>query len=53
MADTTHAEQLFFTQAGLDKSRVQTIVDDALNSADDGELFRSANHFWHPCLWFR
>lgn len=39
MTDEAHAEQLFFEQAGLDKSRVQTIVDDALNGADDGELF--------------
>ena len=39
MADTAQADQLFFNQAGLDKSRVQTIVDDALNGADDGELF--------------
>ena len=39
MADATQADQLFFNQAGLDKSRVQTIVDDALNGADDGELF--------------
>ena len=39
MADAAQADQLFFNRAGLDKSRVQTIVDDALNGADDGELF--------------
>ena len=39
MTETTHAEKLFFDKAGLDKSRVQTIVDDTLSRADDGELF--------------
>jgi TldD protein len=32
-------DDLFFTQAGLDRSRVQRLVDDTLSSADDGELF--------------
>ncbi len=39
MTETTHAEKLFFDKAGLNKSRVQDIVDDALSGADDGELF--------------
>jgi len=30
---------LFFDKAGLDRTQVQEIVDDALGSADDGELF--------------
>src|ERR1700733_6622662 len=30
---------LFFGNAGLDRDDVQAIVDDALTSADDGELF--------------
>ncbi|HEY6578692.1 MAG TPA: metalloprotease TldD [Rhizomicrobium sp.] len=30
---------LFFDKAGLDRSAVQGIVDDALSGADDGELF--------------
>ena len=30
---------LFFGKAGLDRSQVQSIVDDALAGADDGELF--------------
>jgi TldD protein len=29
----------FFGKAGLDRRAVQTLVDDALNDADDGELF--------------
>ena len=37
MTDT--GETLFFTQAGLDRRRLQTVVDDALGQADDGELF--------------
>jgi TldD protein len=39
MTDKTTTDDLFFTQAGLDRSRLQTIVDDALVRADDGELF--------------
>jgi len=30
---------LFFDKAGLDRGTVQTIIDDALSDADDGELF--------------
>ncbi|MSO75621.1 MAG: metalloprotease TldD [Alphaproteobacteria bacterium] len=32
-------DALFFEQAGLDRSRVQSRVDEALHGADDGELF--------------
>jgi TldD protein len=32
-------DTLFFTQTGMDRGRVQRLVDDALNGADDGELF--------------
>ncbi len=32
-------QSLFFTQSGLDRSRTETIVNDALKGADDGELF--------------
>ena len=39
MTEAAHAERLFFDRASLDKNRVQTIVDDALTGADDGELF--------------
>jgi TldD protein len=35
MADT----DLFFRKDGLDRARVQTLVDDSLKHADDGELF--------------
>ena len=38
MAEPT-AQDLFFTRAGLDEKRVARIVDDALQGADDGELF--------------
>lgn len=30
---------LFFSQTDLDRNRVQSIVDDTIDSADDGELF--------------
>ena len=39
MTDLAATDELFFTRAGLDRGRVQGIVDDALNGADDGELF--------------
>lgn len=32
-------DELFFDRAGLDSGRTQAIVDDALDGADDGELF--------------
>ncbi len=39
MTDLAHTDELFFTRAGMDRPRVQAIVDDALHGADDGELF--------------
>ncbi len=39
MSDIAAAEELFFTRTGLDRARVDGIVGDALNGADDGELF--------------
>ncbi len=39
MTDLAATDELFFTRAGLGRGRVQDIVDDALNGADDGELF--------------
>ncbi len=39
MADLRTTDQLFFERAGLDRGRIETIVDDALDGADDGELF--------------
>ncbi len=32
-------KDLFFGQTGLDRGRVQNLVDETLNGADDGELF--------------
>src|SRR5262245_41370265 len=39
MADLARTEELFFTRAGMDKSRVERIVSEALHGADDGELY--------------
>ncbi|MEK9722271.1 MAG: metalloprotease TldD [Rhodospirillaceae bacterium] len=39
MTDFAVTDDLFFTRAGLDKARVESLVDDALSGADDGELF--------------
>src|ERR1700675_715778 len=35
----TSPKDLFFGEAGLDRSRVQRLVGDTLNGADDGDLF--------------
>ena len=39
MTDMARLDDLFFTRTGMDKSRVEGIVGDALDGADDGELF--------------
>ena len=39
MTDLSVTDDLFFTRAGLERSRVQGLVDDALKGTDDGELF--------------
>ena len=33
------ADELFFTRAGLDRNKVDSMVGEALHGADDGELF--------------
>ena len=35
----TNPDNLFFTQTGMQRNRVQSLVDNALKGADDGELF--------------
>ena len=37
MTDLTTTDELFFTKAGLDRSRVEDLTTDALDGADDGE----------------
>ena len=39
MTDIAATDELFFTRSGLERSRVESIVGDALAGADDGELF--------------
>jgi TldD protein len=34
-----NTDDLFFTQTGMDRARVQGLVDEALQGGDDGELF--------------
>jgi TldD protein len=36
---TDAPDDLFFSQTGLDRSRVEGLVDETLKGADDGELF--------------
>ncbi len=39
MTSLAITDDLFFTRAGLDRGRLESLVDDALSGADDGELF--------------
>jgi TldD protein len=39
MSHLSATDELFFTRAGLDRARLEGLVDDALAGADDGELF--------------
>ncbi|MDX1574976.1 MAG: metalloprotease TldD [Kiloniellales bacterium] len=39
MSNLATADELFFQRAGLDRTRLESLVDDALGGADDGELF--------------
>ena len=39
MADSKITQSLFFEQTGLDETRTQALVNDALTGADDGELY--------------
>ena len=39
MTDMARLDDLFFTRSGMDQGRVENIVGDALNGADDGELY--------------
>ena len=39
MADLAKTDELFFNRTGLDRGRVESIVADALDGTDDGELF--------------
>ena len=39
MSDSAKAEDHFFRRAGLDRGRVESIVDTSLKDTDDGEMF--------------
>ena len=39
VSDLSTTDELFFNRAGLDRSRTESIVNDALRNADDGELY--------------
>ncbi|MCG8690954.1 MAG: metalloprotease TldD [Minwuiales bacterium] len=39
MSDLVVSDGLFFDRTGLAKDKVQTVVDDALHGADDGEMY--------------
>ncbi|MEN8195413.1 MAG: DNA gyrase modulator, partial [Pseudomonadota bacterium] len=39
MTDQAIVDDLFFNRAGLDRARMEGLVGDTLDGADDGELF--------------
>src|SRR5690242_12936989 len=39
MTDLARTDALFFTQTGMDRDRVESIVAEALDGMDDGELY--------------
>ena len=39
MTDLATTDRLFFERAGMDRDRINRLVDETLNDADDGELF--------------
>ena len=39
MTDIESTDDLFFERAGMDLGRIESIVSDSLDGADDGELF--------------
>ena len=39
MSDLAKTDDLFFNRAGMDLGRVESLAEDALNGADDGELY--------------
>jgi len=39
MTHLAATDELFYARAGLDRNRLESLVNDALNGADDGELF--------------
>ncbi len=39
MTDIAKTDELFYTRSGMDRSKVETQVNDALAGTDDGELF--------------
>ncbi|MBT4589848.1 MAG: metalloprotease TldD [Rhodospirillaceae bacterium] len=43
MTDIATTDDIFFNRSGMDRARVEGIVEDALHGADDGELFLEYN----------
>ena len=39
MSDISNTDELFFNRTGMDRGRIETLISDALNGADDGELY--------------
>ena len=43
MTDIMTTDEIFFGRTELDKTRLETIITDALHNADDGELYMEYN----------
>ena len=43
MTDIATTDDIFFNRSGMDRTRVEGIVEDALHGSDDGELFLEYN----------
>ena len=39
MSDISNTDELFFNRTGMDRGRIETVVSDAVDGADDGELY--------------
>ena len=39
MTDIARLNKLFFDNTGMERKKVESIISDSLNGADDGELF--------------
>ena len=50
MTDLAATDTLFFERAGLDKARVESIVDEALNGADERGDVPGIPPVREPCL---
>lgn len=44
MQDTLNAQRVFFDQTGMDQANVETMINNALHGAEDGELYLESSY---------